>query len=104
MKYEYAISPEAQNDISGIYGFIIEKNNPASAENVVSAIYEAIDYASNYPTIGMNAERHFGYETDYLFLVALPYPYLVFYKFTNKKVYIHRVLDGRRDCVKILNQ
>lgn len=95
------ISPEAQNDMQDIKGYIErELDNPAAAVNVVSKIIKAIRRLMDFPDSGTPLSVVLDINTDYRFLVSDSY--LVFYRRENESVYVVRVLYGRRDYRKIL--
>jgi len=101
MKYELMIAPSAHEDIAGIKHYIAN-DDPQAADNVAGRIYATIDTIESFPKIGGSVSERFGIKSDYLFFVVLPYTYIVFYKIEKAFIFVDRILDGRRDCVRVL--
>ena len=94
-------SPEAVDDLEEINEyFSIELENPNSAIKTVSMITKKIRELNNFPSIGMNLSAIIDIETDYHYLICGDY--LAFYRFDEHNVYIIRVLNGKRDYLKLL--
>ena len=94
------ISPEALSDLTEIKKYIaMELDYPASL-NVVSKITKAIRGLEQSPDIGAPLSPIVDLPTDYRFLVTGNY--LSFYRHEGDKVYVVRVLYGKRDYLKIL--
>ena len=101
MSYELVISNRAEIEIAKIRD-TIAKDNPQAASKVASRIYDVTETIAHFPGIGGSVSERFGIKSDYLFFVVLPYTYIIFYKTVGDKVFIGRVIDGRRDCVRVL--
>jgi plasmid stabilization system protein ParE len=95
------ISPEAREDLEGIKTYIRDElENPTAALNLVSRIIKSLKNLKDMPGIGPRLSSKVPFETDYRFLVCGNY--LAFYRYEDKTIYVDRILDGRRDYVKIL--
>lgn len=93
-------SPLALQDLDDIWDYIaIEQDNPAAAERIVEGILARIDLLSSFPESGMPLSSIYPLRSDYRFVICDNY--LAFYRF-HQKVYIDRVLHGKRDYLQIL--
>jgi len=98
VRIEY--SPIAILDIEQIGDYIEQEyTNPKAALDTVNKIQDKIDNLSDFPLIGATLSSIADIETDYRFLVCGNY--LIFYR-VEEKVYIDRVLHGKRDYLAIL--
>jgi plasmid stabilization system protein ParE len=102
MIYNITVSPVAFDEISNIAEYITKANCKSIADKVVSRIYETIDSLMLYAKLGNSVKDRFDIESDYKFVVALPYPYLIFYKIQSLEIIIGHVIDGRRDYIQML--
>ena len=96
-------SPKALRDLEEIGDYISEQlQNPIAALNTVSTIQNKIDKLEDYPQLGtlLSAIYDDIDVGDYRFLVCLNY--LAFYRVEGNKVFIDRIIYGRRDYIKIL--
>lgn len=101
MKNNIYYSPEAQNDLDGIWEYIFfELCNPEGAEHTVNHIMDEINGLEDYSGIGTPLSSVVNIESDYRFLVSGNY--MIFYRVNNADVYIDRILYGRRDYLRIL--
>lgn len=101
MKNRIYYSPEAQNNLDGIWDYIFsELCNPGAAENTVNGIMNVVDNLEDFPEIGAPLSSVMDIESDYRFLVSGNY--MVFYRIEGHSVYIDRVLYGRRDYLRVL--
>ena len=101
MEYKLVISKKAEKDILSICDYIA-KDCMQSANKVATRIYETIENIGRFPKMGGSTAERFEIESDYQYFPVLPYPYLIFYKTIKDKVNIGRVIDGRRDCIRVL--
>lgn len=101
MKNNIHYSPEALNDLDGIWDYIAsELFNPSAAEHTVTNITDSIDRLEDFPELGALLSSVTKLESDYLFLVSGNY--LVFYRVDFQNVYIDRILYSKRDYLHIL--
>jgi plasmid stabilization system protein ParE len=88
-------------DLEEIGDYIADTlKSPIAALNTVNKIQDAVDRLASFPQIGSPLSSIKTVETDYRFLVCGNY--LVFYRESKDKVYIDRILYGRRDYMAIL--
>lgn len=103
MKYEVRISAVAQDDLYSIYGYVANNDSPGKAEHLLENIekamtsLEAMPARGNYPPEmqrwGISDFREIFFK-----------PYRIIYEIKDKSVFIHAVLDGRRNCEDLLQQ
>jgi len=95
------ISPEAKRDLHDIKEYItVELDSPSAAVNTVSKIIKAIGRLIDFPEIGAPLASIVDLPNDYRYLVSGNY--LVFYRHEENKIIVVRVINGRRDYMKIL--
>jgi plasmid stabilization system protein ParE len=102
MAKELYITGQAHRDIAAILGYIA-KDKPETANKIAGKIYDRIENIADMPNIGVKMSVRFGIETDVLFSIVHPYPYLAFYKNEEEKVIVLRILDGRMNYLSILD-
>ena len=94
-------SPQAINDINQLKAYIaIDLYSQQAAENTVKKIMQNIRILATFPEMGTSLTPIVGFNTDYKFLVCDNYT--TFYRIEDEKVYIVRILYGRRDYMRIL--
>ena len=95
------ISPEAQNDLLEIRHYIAtDLKNPDAARELVSKILVSIRGLLTFPDRGTALSSALRLSTDYRFIVCGKY--LVFYRHEGERLYVIRVLYGRRNWMKFL--
>jgi toxin ParE1/3/4 len=101
MSYRVIILPEAENDVLDIYKYIMQNDSPLGAEYVFEQIQETWLSLSQLPEKGHTPpelER-----IGVLFYKEVHFkPYRIIYEIDNSSVYIHCVLDGRRELQQLL--
>jgi plasmid stabilization system protein ParE len=101
MDFNLIYSKQADKEIDQIHDYVA-MFNPGAAEKIVRHIRETAIALRDFPRIGGRVAERYEIESNSLFFVANPYPYIIFYEIIKNNVVINRVLDGRRDCVSIL--
>lgn len=95
------LSPEVKDDLAEIKAYIAEDlENSQAARSTVAKITKTIRRLQDHALIGTSLSAIADVETDYRFLVSGSY--MVFYRVVGKNVYIDRVINGRRDYLRIL--
>lgn len=101
MKNNIRYSPEALKDLDEIWDYLFsELCNPQAAAHTVNNIMDAVDRLEDFSGIGAPLSSVTDLESDYRFLVSGNY--MVFYRVDGREVSIDRVLDGRRDSLRVL--
>lgn len=103
MKYEVLITKSAEDDLTSIYEYVLINDSPAKADRLFEKIQNTILELENFPNRG-----HIPPELDRInvsgFLEVNYKPYRIFYQIFDKKVYIHSILDSRRNLSDILQK
>lgn len=103
MIHQVLIIHEAEEDVFDIYRQILLNTSANAAEQILGRIEEACESLRENPEsghfppelerIGVSMYREIHYK-----------PYRVIYQIEGKKVYVHCVLDGRRDLQRLLER
>ena len=99
--YKIRINPLALKDLLDIREYIInELNNSVSAVKVIEEIVQSYEKLRNFPMLGGSLTTKIDFLTDYRFLVSGDY--IIFYKVDDDYVSIYRILNAKRDYLRIL--
>lgn len=96
-------SVRARNDLEYIYAFIFARQGSAAADEFVEQARTAVEFLLQNPEAGPHprwATRH----KELRFWVISRTNYLIFYFADKTGVSIERVLHGRRDVKRIMEQ
>lgn len=103
MKFKVNLSYSAEEDLFEIYKYVFVNDSPESADKLHSKLYEKCAALQDYPNRG-----HIPPELSLIgiddFLEITYKPYRIIYQIIEKTVFIHCVLDGRRDMQKLLQE
>ena len=103
MKFEVLFTKSAEDDLIGIYEYVFNNDSPSKAEKLLDKLQKAILELELYPKRG-----HIPVELERInvsgFLEIHYKPYRVFYQVFDNKVYIHCILDSRRNLSEILQK
>lgn len=95
------LSMEAQNDLIEIKRYITEELlNPSAATNTVRTITVRLRLLQSFAYAGAPLSSAANIESDYRYLVCGDY--LAFYRVYEPDIYIDRILNIRRDYMRIL--
>lgn len=98
---ELKYSPEALQDLDEIWEYIdSDLCNPDAADNTISTILDKAEVLRDFPYSGTPLDVISRIHSDYRFVTANSF--LVFYRVHEGVVYIDRILNERRDCLRIL--
>ncbi|NLD87160.1 MAG: type II toxin-antitoxin system RelE/ParE family toxin [Clostridiales bacterium] len=101
MKYKLLYSTQSRRDLDEIWDYIAtELQKPSAATRIVNAILDSSSRLIDFAEIGTSLSSIANVESDYRFLVHGNY--LTFYRVHGDKIYVDRVLYGRRDYLHIL--
>ncbi len=99
--HKLRINPIAEYDLFKIKEYITkELDNPIAANKVVLNIIESYEKLKEFPLLGGELLSKVNVPTDYRYLISGNY--IVFYKVDEVYVSIYRILNARRDYIKIL--
>lgn len=102
-KWRVNIVASAEEDLFEIYQYVFFNDSEEKAEKLYSKLYEKCLSLQEYPNRG-----HVPPELKLLgiddFLELSYKPHRIIYQILDKVVFIHCVLDGRRDMQKLLQE
>ena len=103
MKYEVRIDNIAIDDLYSIYRYIANNDSPEKAAHVIDNIEKAMTSLETMPARGnYPPEMQRWGVSDFREIFFKPYR--IVYEIKGKSVFIHAVLDGRRNCEDLLQQ
>jgi toxin ParE1/3/4 len=102
MKYKVQIDPQAKQDLKEIFIYVAVNDSFDSADKLLAALEKACYKLEEFPQRG-----HIPPEikpTGIKRYLEIHYkPYRILYEISNNIIYIHSVLDGRRNIQEILS-
>jgi toxin ParE1/3/4 len=103
MKYKVIIDPQAKADLKEIFYFVANNDGKLIANKLLDNLETTLYKLENYPKRGhIPPELIDAGVKSYL---EIHYkPYRIIYEINNNLVYIHSVLDGRRNIQEILQR
>ena len=102
-KYDCFITWRAEQDLDDIMQYIAEiLSNPSAARSLSARIFDNIEYLGDFPHMGTLVEN--GYILDKSVRRLMIDDYIIYYKTDDdtKRIYIVRVVYGRRDQDEVL--
>ena len=103
MKSRIFVLQAAEDDIFEVYKYTLENDSNQNAVCVYDQLRETINTLEEYPERG-----HYPPELERIgvtgFLEIHFKPYRILYEIDGREVFIHAVLDGRRDIQSILER
>ena len=103
MKFEVFLTADAEEDIFGIYNYVSLIDSLEKAEYLFGKLRETCVSLENFPDRG-----HLPPELERInvrgYLEIHYKPYRIIYQIRNKEVFIHCVLDGRRNLQDLLQE
>lgn len=103
MNYEVLVIADAEEDLYEIYNYVAANDSINKAEYVLTKLEETCYSLSTFPNRGHlppELERIGIYEYKEIHFK----PYRIIYQITESTVYVHCVLDGRRDMQQLLQR
>ena len=103
MKYKVLIDPLAKQDMKEIFLYVSSNDSISLADNLLDSIKATILKLEEYPERGHIPQEL--RQTGIKRYLEIHYkPYRIIYEIENNFVYIHSVLDGRRNIQEILGE
>ncbi|MDD5333249.1 MAG: type II toxin-antitoxin system RelE/ParE family toxin [Rhodoferax sp.] len=102
-RHEVLLTEGAEQDLEDLYDYIAEFDCAANANRVLDRLLEVAQSLAQFPERGT-------YPRELLELGIRDYrqtsfkPYRVIYRVQDLKVYIHLIVDGRRDMQALLSR
>lgn len=95
------ISPKAFSDLKEIKSYISkELSNPTAAKNTINGIFDKIEQLKHQSQIGLPLYFNNDLFSGYRFVIYKNY--LAFYRVVDNKVFVDRIIYGKRDYMTIL--
>lgn len=101
MRYKLLIDPLAKRDMIEIFNFVAFNDSPGNAEKLLHNLEKTYKNLESLPTRGHIPQelKNTGIKR---FLEIHFKPYRIIYEIIDNIVYVHCVLDGRRNMQEIL--
>jgi len=103
VKFKVNIVSSAEEDLFEIYQYVFFNDSEEKAEKLYSKLHEKCSSLQEYPyrghvpselrLLGIDGFREITYK-----------PYRIIYQIIEKVVFVHCILDGRRDMQKLLQE
>lgn len=101
MNNQISYAPKAREDLLEIKSFIEEETGDIElAKKTVSDIVTTNDSLSIFPEMGQRLLINLESKIEYRYLLC--HNYLSFYRYLDRTIYIDRILNSRRDYLRIL--
>ena len=101
MNNQISYAPNAREDLLEIKSFIEEETGDIElAKKTVSDIVTTNDSLSIFPEMGQRLLINLESKIEYRYLLC--HNYLSFYRYLDRTIYIDRILNSRRDYLRIL--
>jgi len=102
MKYKVQIDPQAKNDLKEIFFYVALNDSVDSANKLLDAIEKTCYKLEELPERGHTPPEL--KPTGIKRFLEIHYkPFRIIYEISHNIIYIHSVLDGRRNIQEILN-
>lgn len=101
MNYQVNLIGDAEDDLFEIYAYILEHDSRQSAEYVFDELEKVCESLEQKPHRG-HVPPELSRINVVQFLELHFKPYRVIYEIEGKKVFVHCILDGRRDLQDLL--
>ena len=103
MTYSVNILEQAEQDIKDIYYFVAHKDSKEKAITLINELENTCFKLENFPERGIvPCELKEIGVIDYLQVIC--FSYRIIYQVEQQRVFIHAVLDGRRDMLTLLER
>jgi len=103
MKYKVFLIADAEEDIFEIYNYVAKYDSPGKAEKLFENLQRTCLSLESFPERG-----HTPPELERINLIGFSEihfkPYRIIYQILDKDIYIHCVLDGRRELLDLLEK
>ncbi len=103
MSYQVQLVQDAEDDLYDLYQYVVHHDSPTKAERLLDNLYNTCASLTELPERGYIPPEldRIGLRTFHEIHFK---PYRVIYLIEGKKVFVHAVLDGRRDLRDLLQQ
>jgi len=102
MSFKVNLLQEAEDDLLEIFKYVAIEDSLGNAESLFDYLYKKCISLQVFPNRGHVPPELFGVNETYL---EIQYkPYRIIYEIAEDIVYIHCVLDGRREMRRLLEE
>ena len=103
MNYKVSLTSSAKEDLFEIYKYIYQNDSEETADKIYSDLRKKCFTLQEFPERGHIPQELslFGIND---FLEIIYKPFRIIYQKIGKDIFIHAVLDGRRDMQKLLQE
>ena len=102
-KFKVLIDPQAKKDLQEIFFYVATNDNIYAADKLLSGIEKTCYKLEEYPERGHVPQEL--RQTGIKKYLEIHYkPYRIIYEIENNLIYIHSILDGRRNIQEILSE
>jgi len=103
VKYRIRLIAEAEDDLFDIYQYVALADSPLKAESLIGQLEETCQKLAQFPERGHTPQelKHIDV-LDYREILC--FSYKIIYQIIGQNVYVHCILDGRRDLQDILQR
>jgi len=103
MKYKVIIDPLAKMDLKEIFSYVASNDGKQIANKLIDSLETAFYKLEKYPKRGHIPQELI--DTGVKSYLEIHYiPYRIIYEIENNLVYVHSILDGRRNIQEILQR
>jgi toxin ParE1/3/4 len=103
MKYKVNFISDAEDDLFEIYKYVHLNDSEENAEKILNGLYKKCLTIESFPKRGrIPPELKLLEISDFLEIIYKPYR--IIYQIINNDVFIHCILDGRRELQKLLQE
>lgn len=92
-RYKVELLPATYSDLDEIFDYIMVEN-PQAADRILESIMQSLQRLESYPHSG--APLLDPSLKKFYFRMVIVDPYIAFYRFINKKIFVYRILHGAR--------
>jgi toxin ParE1/3/4 len=103
LKYQVRIHNVALDDLYAIYRYVTNNDSPRKAEHLLDNLQKTMTSLETMPAWG-NHPPEMKRLGIFDFREIFFKPYRIVYEIRGKSVFIHAVIDGRRNCADLLQQ
>jgi len=101
MKYRVYLSADAENDLFDIWNYVAHNDSPQKADYLLQELESTCFTLEEFPDRGhVPPELDRVYVREYLEIHWKPYR--IIYRIQDDSVFVHCVLDGRRNVQELL--
>lgn len=100
-RFEVALTEDAALDLAEIIEYIAEHDDPARAAYVLDRIEEVLGGLASLPERGSHPKEPLALGIR-AYRLAFFKPYRLIYRVLARRVYVYRIVDGRRDMESVL--